>query len=128
MSSIPAAALKRKALGRGVQSLPRALNSTREERHERTLEGLTRFVGRGSVALDAEHPRAPLPVAAALEAADEARHVERVGDRGSRRDQVVGETGIAERAARSREMLAASGRRPGARTDIATAPGVDRSG
>src|SRR4029434_4208400 len=45
-----------------------------------------------------------------------------------RRDPVVGECRIAERAARSCEMLAVSGRIPGAPAHIATAPGVDRRG
>src|SRR6266498_1420908 len=54
------------------------VHAVRCQRHERNLGALTRLVGRRSVALDAEHPHAPLPVAAALEAADEARQVEGV--------------------------------------------------
>src|SRR5262249_61269404 len=97
----------------------------REEWHEPAVEGLTGLVGRRSVALDAEHPGAPLPVAAALEAADEARHVERIGDRGSGRDHVVGDAAV-ERAARSCKVLDASCRGARACTHIATAPGVGR--
>src|SRR5262249_37488509 len=92
----------------------------REEWHEPGVEGLTRLVGRRPIALDAEHPHAHLPVAAALEAADEARYVERVGDRGSSRDLVGDPKGrIVQRGAVSCEMLAASGRGTGARTAIA---------
>src|SRR5262249_22675956 len=39
-------------------------------------ERLALFIGRGAVALEADDPRAPLIVAAALEAADGARHIE----------------------------------------------------
>src|SRR5262249_15742388 len=45
------------------------------------LECLARFVGRGAVALDAEHPRAPLPVTPELAAANEPRQVELIGER-----------------------------------------------
>jgi hypothetical protein len=48
-----------------------------KERHEEGLEGLALFVGRRAVALDTEHPcAAPLPVAAELGGADEARQIE----------------------------------------------------
>src|SRR5260221_6483603 len=46
---------------------------------ETKLESLARLVDRGAVALDAEHPRAPLPVAAELAAADEVGYVEAIG-------------------------------------------------
>src|SRR5262249_55477066 len=50
------------------------------KRHQRKLERLAFFIGRGAVAFDAEDPRAPLPVATQLAGADEARQVERVGN------------------------------------------------
>ena len=46
---------------------------------ERQRVVLARFVGCGPVALDAEDPRAPLPVAAELAAADETSQIEGVG-------------------------------------------------
>src|SRR6266540_5335263 len=53
-------------------------------RNRLKLESLARLVDRRAVAFDAEHPRAPLPVAAELAAANEARQVEALGDGRSR--------------------------------------------
>src|SRR5205823_13441914 len=97
--------------------------AARNMRHENRLESLAGLIGCGPVALDAEDPSAPLPVAAELAAADESREIEAVRDRRSGRDR---HWRRADGASRSREMLAPSGRRTGARTDIATAPGVGR--
>src|SRR6266498_3219208 len=53
----------------GLRSPVIAVDASAGQADERDLGGLTRLVERRSVALDAEHPHAPLPVAAALEAA-----------------------------------------------------------
>src|SRR5205814_9376527 len=57
------------------------------DRHENRLESLAGLIGCGPVALDAEDPSAPLPVAAELAAADESREIEAVRDRRSSRDR-----------------------------------------
>src|SRR5260221_4883978 len=78
-------------------------------RNRLKLDSLARLVDRGAVALDAEHPCAPLPVAAELAAADEARQVEALGNGG---------------AVAISEVLAVAARSTRACTDIATVPGV----
>src|SRR5215831_15414825 len=101
-----------------------------EEGHEAHLEILALLVGRGAVAFEANDPHADLIVAAALEAADEAGQVEVACDAGSSRNRgqrgdptrLGGQEGVP-----SRGMLAASARVTRACTDIAAAPGVDRS-
>src|SRR5262249_12599968 len=97
--------------------------AARDERIEGPLELLAGLIGCGPVALDAEDPRAPLPVAAECAAADEARDIEAVGDWRSGRDWHSVDGG-----SRSSKMLAPSPRITGGRTDIATAPGVGRGG
>src|SRR5262249_34930438 len=82
-------------------------------RNRLKLESLTRLVDRGAVALEADHPRPELPIAAELAAADETRQVEAVGNGG----------------AETVEVLACAGRPPRAGADIAATPGVvDRWG
>ena len=58
-----------------------------EERHEAHFEILALFVVRHTVALETKDPHAPLIVAAALEAADEAGEVEIACNAGSSRNR-----------------------------------------
>src|SRR5262249_31512532 len=94
-------------------------------RNRTKLEVLAGPVGRGAVALDAEHPRAPLPVAAELAAADEAREVEVVRNVGSswrrRYCRTIKITSV------NGGMSACSAPITCACTDIAAGPGVGRS-
>src|SRR5262249_15803071 len=93
-------------------------------RNRTKLEVLAGPVGRGAVALDADHPRAPVPVAAELAAADEAREVEVVRNVGSswrrRYCRIIKITSV------NGGMSACSAPITCACTDIAAAPGVGR--
>src|SRR5262249_38733333 len=101
-----------------------------EEGHEANFEILALLVGRLAVPFEANDPHAALVVAAALEAADEAGEVEVARDAGSSRNRgqrgdptrLGGQEGVP-----SRGMGAPSARVTRVRTDIAAAPGIDRS-
>src|SRR5262249_46620614 len=103
-----------------------------EEGHEAHLEILAFLVGRLAVAFEANDPHAGLIVAAALEAADEAGEVEVASNAGSSRNRSQYRCGNPQAAAgqervANRGMGAPSARVTRVRTDIAAAPGVDRS-
>src|SRR5215831_11766716 len=91
--------------------------------HEGRLECLALFIGRRAVALDAEDPRAPLPVAAERAAADEACQIEIVSNVDAGRKHGASSS---KNGARSGEMFAPAAIPTRGRTDIAARPGVDR--